>query len=94
MCSRAALRAPERYYRIATAAVAGVGLLNLAVVNSRWSRWVAVHAENPLSLHDPISRWPLWGVNALIVGLFGRLTLLFYATDRRQRRAGQSLPGA
>jgi len=87
VCTRGALRAPQRYYQIAMAALAGVALLNLAVVNLRWARWMPVYRQS--SLYDPMSDWSLWAINALIVGLFACLILLFYIRDRRQRTAAQ-----
>ncbi len=61
-------RSPKRYYQVSIALTAGLGVLNLLVVNLRWVHWVEFVGPDAA----PASGWmpPLWALNLLLIGIF------------------------
>lgn len=92
LSTQAAFRAPQRYYRIAIGALLGVGVLNLAVVNLRWTQWMVAYRQS--SLYQPGNDLPLWAVNVMIVGLVAVLIVMCLLMGRKKRavpRRGKTL---
>jgi RNA polymerase sigma factor (sigma-70 family) len=84
--ARAAIRRPERYFRIAFHETIATGSLVLAAVSSCYERWMVEYRAS--RWYDPSGDWPLWVVELAIVGLFGWLAWDMRRRDRRHRLGG------
>ena len=70
-------RRPKHYYRISIALTAGLGLLNLVVVNLRWMHWVEFVVSDATAVEGLLP--PLWALNLLLIGIFAMvLTALVF----------------
>jgi RNA polymerase sigma factor (sigma-70 family) len=78
--ARAAIRRPERYFRIAFWECIVTGSVVLAVVNLRYEAWMVGYRAS--RWYDPSGDWPLWVVDLALVALFGWLT---WDMDRRDK---------
>ena len=68
---------PKRYYHVSIALTAGLGVLNLVVVNLRWVDWVEFVGSDATAADGWMS--PLWALNLLLIGIFAMvLTALVF----------------
>jgi len=86
--TKACIRAPENYYRIAMRICLGLAVLNLVVVNLRWDMWMVFYRES--LRYEYWNDVPLWAINLLIVGVFVFVFDLFFLRDRQQRAVPQN----
>ena len=87
-----AIRNPHRYFRIAAVAMALVGLLDLLVLNLRWTILEAAAQAQPL----PFMRTPgtpLWLLNAIIGLMVAALVVLMLVKDRAMHRRENDTTG-
>ncbi len=66
--AQAALRAPERYFRIVSRVSLALAALTLVVMNLRWDVWMPAYRQSVL--YDGRGDLPLWVMNLLVVGIF------------------------
>jgi RNA polymerase sigma factor (sigma-70 family) len=76
----AVLRAPDRYFEIASRVFAALGGLTLLVVNLRWEAWMVFYRQS--SFYQASADLPLWAINLLLVVVVGWTTI---AVARRGR---------
>jgi hypothetical protein len=84
--ARAAIRRPERYFRVAFREGMATGTLVLVAVNLRYEDWMVFYRRS--RWYDPAGDWPLWVVDVALVGMFVWLQLDMLRRDRRHRRGG------
>ncbi len=78
-------RRPMRYYHVSIALTAGLGVLNLVVVNLRWIHWVEFVVSDDTAADDLIP--PLWALNLLLIVVFAMvLTALVFRARHLHRR--------
>lgn len=78
------LRNQKRYWRILVWDVLGLCVLNLVVVNLRWGKWMEFYRQS--SSDSRFVDMPLWGMNLMLVAIFGGLLVLFVVKSRKQKR--------
>ena len=82
---RAALRAPQAFFRISMAETAAVMAVTFAVVNWRWEAWMVAYRRT--RVYEPMSDLPLWAMNVLLVALFAWVLLRLAQLERRRMAA-------
>lgn len=90
---RAAARAPADYFRVGIRLVAALGLLNLAVVNLRWTAWMGAYRRSAVFAYGG-REMSLIAVNLMVLAVFGGLVVLFHFNDRNLRRRLAGEPAA
>jgi RNA polymerase sigma factor (sigma-70 family) len=90
---RAAARAPADYFRVGIRLVAALGLLNLAVVNVRWTAWMGAYRRSAVFAYGG-REMSLIAVNLMVLAVFGGLVVLFHFNDRNLRRRLAGEPAA
>ena len=78
---RAALRAPQAFFRISMAETAAVMAVTFAVVNWRWEDWMVAYRRT--RVYEPMSDLPLWAMNVLLVVLFAWVFLRLAQLERK-----------
>jgi hypothetical protein len=81
--ARAAIRRPDRYFRIAFWSGMVTSALVFGVVNLRYEAWMVFYRES--RWYQPGGDWPLWAVDVALVALFAWLQLDMLRRDRRHR---------
>jgi len=80
MGTAAVLRAPDRYYPIASRVLAALSAVTLVVVNLRWEAWLVAYRKS--ALYQSNADLPLWAMNLLIVALTAWTTILLARRGR------------
>jgi len=75
------LKASEKYWRIIITDMMSISLLTFVVVNLRWEKWMEFYRESPSGFD-----MPLWGINLILLAVFGVLTGLLIFRARTERR--------
>ena len=65
-------------------------VLNLAVINLRWSRWMQAYQENPA--YNAPTNFSRWTMNLIIAVIIVVLLLIFQTLDSRQRKQTPAPP--
>jgi len=78
------LRNQAKRWRILGWVMIALCVLNLAVINLRWNRWMQAYQEDP-SYNAPtnLSRWTM---NLIIAAIMAVLLVIFLTLDSRQRK--------
>ena len=83
------LLASDKYWRIVITDMTLLALFTFVFVNLRWGAWMEFYRDNPSGFD-----MPLWGINLVLLALFGPLTgLLIFRAKKVSNYRGEKLRG-
>lgn len=85
---RVSLRDPKRYFSVLTKAFGSLAVFTLVMLNWRWAPWMGHRIQ-----HEAANQYTQWGMNFLVVVIYGGILLGWCLSPHMRRRGGEEPSG-